>query len=74
MRCVRIGKRELAVRVASRRNANWGYPRTGEWYRDLTVEHDGTVLAWDDVSMTWTRCHSIPEETIEAARRFLGDR
>jgi hypothetical protein len=47
----------------------WGDPAP-RYYRRVAVEADGSVLAWDSIAESYTRCHRLSEAQQDEARRL----
>lgn len=65
------GHVELAL-PCSMEEADWGVGPgngPGRYYRNVLVEPDGSVLAWDELAYHYTRVHSLGPELVEQAQR-----
>ena len=69
-----MADRFVELPVAHKGQATFGYKCNGQWthVRDVVVESDGGVLAYDDIAGHYTRCHDLTEPEIEQARRLAS--
>jgi hypothetical protein len=60
----------ISLPVSPRAEAEWGVGDPMTYYRDVLVEPDGSVLAYDGVADCYTRHHDLtPAQEAEARAR-----
>lgn len=62
---------ELALRV-TRAEANWGVGEPMTYRRNVLVEPDGEVLAYDDGAGHYSRWHDLTDAQLAEARRLAA--
>lgn len=64
--------KEFAIKTTKER-ANWGAGRERmTYYRDVRVEDDGTVRAWDHIGEIYSIHHDLTDAEVAEARRRAG--